>query len=416
MKRNLSTRLYCLLFACLFFLASATIPTTWAQDRPRPPDNSNDPAPKVALIRDHGISADGKFAFAGDAERTIWVWNIAERKLVRTIRDPLKNRNTLPCYAFSRDGKFAVVGNQDGFQRPGWGIAPPDPESLTLWDLMAGVKIRSFEMRNESVEAVALSPDGKLALSVSVWKKIPRELPPNFESTWFGRFTALYALKVWDTSNGKRVQTLCELGEFGPLAFSTDGKFIVSLLVGPRPPFNEPLTWALRKWDTRRWEDLGAKSIDPVASSFLGLSSIALSPDSKYLAAAGGASVSFWNLETGKRVWEHNCINQCQILRNGAVSGWWQISSVASSSDGNLLVASGPGTRGLLGTEAGNGPGGFFVLDAKTGKRMPDFGDTNGWAASVSFTPDGTMLVGASAEGLRFSDAKTGKRLFTLNH
>ena len=101
------------------FLVTAT--GVCAQVQPEKRDNDNDPPPKMGLLRDVGISADGKLAFAGDSERNIWVWDVAKRELVRVISDPFTSHNTHPRFAFSADGKFAVVGNETGDQRMGWG-------------------------------------------------------------------------------------------------------------------------------------------------------------------------------------------------------------------------------------------------------------------------------------------------------
>jgi hypothetical protein len=56
-----------------------------------------------------------------------------------------------PRFAFSADGKFALVGNETGEQRMDWGVREPDHERLTFWDLSSGKKLRAFEMKGESV-------------------------------------------------------------------------------------------------------------------------------------------------------------------------------------------------------------------------------------------------------------------------
>ncbi|RME76826.1 MAG: hypothetical protein D6776_00595, partial [Planctomycetota bacterium] len=67
--------------------------------------------------------------------------------------------------AFSPDGKLALSGSKDN--------------TLALWDIATGRRIRTFEGHELGVNSVAFSPDGKLALSGSwdttalVWQLAP---------------------------------------------------------------------------------------------------------------------------------------------------------------------------------------------------------------------------------------------------
>src|SRR5207245_6345500 len=123
------------------------------------------------------------------------------RKLIRTIPDSSENRGTFPCYAFSADGKYALLGN---YRSPLLGDAGKlDPDTFTFWDLQTGCKLRSFATNGEEVYQVALSPNGKWALSVNICKRV---IPDDGKRLPY----ALRAVRLWDTATGKIIRTLVE--------------------------------------------------------------------------------------------------------------------------------------------------------------------------------------------------------------
>lgn len=151
-------------------------------------------------------------------------------------------------------GKTAVSGGYDG--------------RLIWWDIDARKPIRSVEAHTKWIRKVAVSPDGKVIASVAddmvcrLWDaadgKLIRELrghqeqtPTHYPSMLFvctfsadGRFVAtadkVGHLVVWETANGKQVQTLeapgmytwdpvqrkHSIGGVRSLAFSADGQYL----------------------------------------------------------------------------------------------------------------------------------------------------------------------------------------------
>jgi WD40 repeat protein len=370
--------------------------------------------PAMGTLRDIGISSDGKLAFAGDDKRVIRVWDVPNRKLLRAIKEPqLPIQNTTFYYAFSADGKHCVVGNQRGFRAGRAELDGLDPEPLTFWHLSTGVKLRAFDLKDQPVDEVALSPDGKSAASVSLCKVGPGERATISDE--LSTPVYYYALRLWDTSNGKLIRTLLESGpvgpvanQIGPIAFSPDGKFLANAQFRGERGSGQ---WALAKWDAVTGKSLGA--IDMAKQwAHMEIRHIAFSPDAKTVAVGQHSGIGLWDVDTGKPLWYHDT---AQVI-DRAVIDFWRPSFAAFSSDGKKLVIS--GDTGWLSKEmraAGKTTrGGMVVLDAVTGKKTTNFAEAKEWTRSVRFMPANGILVGASTEGVRVWDAETGRHLFDL--
>ncbi len=373
-----------------------------------PDDNAKNP-PTMGLLRDVGISADGKLAFAGDSNRVIWVWDVEKRKLLRAIQDTSKiNQNTQPHFAFSADGKFAVVGNEEGISIGGNPETRLDAKTFTFWDLTKGVRLRAFELNGEPVYRVAISPDGKRALSVSLWKTVlPQGRDPN-TLRWF-EIKSILALRLWDTSTGKLVRTLLDDGPVGPIAFSPDSKYFSDVWVNPQARTEKNRAWALGKWDTKSGDVLGAKEM-AITWSHLEIGSMALSAGGKHVVVGNYVGLSLWNVETGKLVWYHDN----QVLRGGVRFDDWVVRSVAFSPDAKQILAAGYG--GFLDGKPCDRRGGMVILDAAMGRRIPGFIGTTEWVGSVLFVPESKMLLGSTKHGLRLWDARSGGLVDTFKN
>jgi WD40 repeat protein len=390
---------------CVVLIATGARFLSAQGDQPRQ-DNSDDPPPKMGLIRDVGVSADGKLVLAGDENRVIWVWDVSKRKLVRAIQDrsPLKN----PCFAFSADGKFAVVGYRHDVQRRADPMRPEGLKPLAFWDLTAGVRLRDLALENEPVYAVAISPNGKRVISVSHCKTIvpegrnPMTVRP-FEITYG------FAIRLWDTSSGRLLRTLLDDGGPSPVAFTRGGQLCASGRVGAKAPEIAKQPWTLEKWETDSGQRRAVKSMAAAWRS-MELACMSFSPDGKLLAIGHSWGASLWNLQTGQLSWNHGT----HVTRDGVRFDDWPVTSVAFSLDGKRVVAAGGGYGFLNGI--GCSRGGMVVLDTMTGKIEPDFISTKEWVRSVSFMPDGKVLVGASRNGIGIWNAQTGVLLWTLKN
>ncbi len=140
----------------------------------------------VSLI---AFSPDSKcLASASDSEARIW--DLATGRPRSTFKPDQSSSSVLVAYTPERKAVL-VRRSSDGQQ------------VVTLWDVAAGTNLSTCEGHEQTVAAVALSPDGKTLVSSSIDK----------------------TMRVWEAATGKNIARLG--GEiYDPLAFSPDGKIL----------------------------------------------------------------------------------------------------------------------------------------------------------------------------------------------
>jgi len=198
--------------------------------------------------------------------------------------------------ALSADGRWALSGSWDN--------------ALRLWEVSSGKCLRTFEGHTKSVNSVALSADGRWALSGSQ------------DNT----------LRLWEVSSGKCLRTFEGHTDWvSSVVLSADGR------------------WALSGGQDntlRLWEVSSGKCVRTFEGHTYRVNSVALSGDGRWaLSGSDDTTIRLWEVSSGK----------CLRTFDGH-SKWVQ--SVALSTDGRWAL-SGSGDRTLRLWDLGGLLGGF---------------------------------------------------------
>jgi WD40 repeat protein len=223
------------------------------------------------------------------------------------------------------------------------------------------------------VEAVALSPDGKLVASSSSDR----------------------TTRLWSAVDGKELRRLAvddpsiEFGGVADVAFLQEGKLLATLLYG------QPV----RFWDSTSGEEVAKPQSVPAMGGPFGF---AFSPDGSKLALAEPNDVRIVGLPEGKD------------LHTFKFGGWdigraWR---VAFSPDGRMVAAAEHDVAGRLNTTPK-----IQVWNAEDGSELFSAANQQGLASAsaVAFSPDNKMLAFAVAGDIEIWDIPQKKIAFRFN-
>jgi Tol biopolymer transport system component len=277
----------------------------------------------VQPIRGLAFSGDSPTLAALGEDGSVRVFRAPTGDLVKTI--PLAdNPKAVSCIAYSRDGKWIVVG--EAFTK-----AKIYTGKLELIDAVAGQEVRALTVHHWEVESVAFSRDDQWLVSANWDKKIRvLEFPagtsvhefetpskplcvaisPDTQMIASGGADGTAAL--WERASGKQLQQLTgHTGRVRGVDFSPDGRRIAS---------------ASEDGSARLWDVATGESLHTLSGHAGAVFSVSFSPDGKFLATGGtDDTVRLWEAATGQ-----------SLETLGAHAGVWQ---VAFSPDGKYLAA-----------------------------------------------------------------------------
>ena len=219
------------------------------------------------------LSADGSIAVSGGGD-TVQVWDVRGGVCLRTL-----GAARVSSVALSADGGIAVSGGGDMVQ---------------VWEVASGACLQTMTGRRRSVDAVAVSADGRVAMSCG------------------------QAVRVWDVSSGACVHTLTgHIFIVGAVAVSADGRVAVS---------------GSYDRSVRVWDLTSGTCLRVMVGHTDGVFAVAVSADAR-VAVSGSydRSVRVWDLASGS----------CLRTMAGHTGG---VRSVTVSADGRTAVSGGGDT------------------------------------------------------------------------
>ncbi len=259
--------------------------------------------------------------------------------LLRTLEGHMDGVHAV---ALTPDGRTAISGSGD--------------YSLKVWDLATGACLRTLEGHTGDIRALALTPDGRTAISGS------RD----------------HTLKVWDLATGACLRTFeGHTSDIRAVALTPDGRTAVST-----------------SWDytLKVWDLATGACLHTLEDSRLSVTALALTPDGR--AAISGSddrTPRVWDLTTGA----------CLRTLDGHMDG---VYAVALTADGRTAIS---GSRDHT----------LKVWDLATGACLRTFEGHTSDIRAVALTPDGRAAVsagiGSRDNSLKVWDLATGACLHT---
>ncbi|XXT24073.1 AAA family ATPase [Sorangium sp. So ce429] len=257
--------------------------------------------------------------------------------LVRTLEG---HTYSVEGVAVTADGRFAVSASYD--------------QTLKVWNLGTGQLVRTLEGHADIVNGVAVTSDGRFAVSAS-WDK---------------------TLKVWDLGTGQLVRTLEGHADIvNGVAVTSDGRFAVSASYDQ----------TLKVWDLGTGQLV--RTLEGHTDIVYG---VAVTSDGRFaVSASGDKTLKMWDLGTG------------QLLRT-LEGHTYIVFGVAVTADGHFAVsASGDKT--------------LKVWDLGAGQLVRTLGGHTGSVLGVAVTSDGRIAVSASYDQtLKVWELGTGQLVRTL--
>jgi WD40 repeat protein len=303
-------------------------------------------APALGRIASFTFSADGK-VLAGVAEGMgqaplVHAWEIATGKELGRFA-PLQNWQV--GAALAADGKFLATWGQQ-VRRGERATNQRLSRTIQLWDLAMGKELHRLQAEDGPVQTACFAPDGSTLAAagedatVRIWqvatgKELRRFAGPEDLGSFFGfspdgkilvAITTGGEVQRWNVATGKLAgSSQAPPGRFCSLAFLPHGKMLVLGIEG-----HQTRSWDLERQMLWLWEATSGEGTILGGGHQSGITSLAFLTNGKLIASAGGdGKLCLWEAATGRQ------LRQVPFADEDISSG----TSIAFSPDGRFLAS-----------------------------------------------------------------------------
>jgi WD40 repeat protein len=269
---------------------------------------------------------DGKRVVSAGCDKVLRLWNAETGRELSRFEG---HSDSILAVAVSPDGRMALSGG-GGLRFPNHG-KPGKDFAVRLWDLTSRRLIRRFVGHTHIVWCVAFSPDGRFALTGSMD----------------------HSMRLWNVANGNEVRRFPHNAWVMGVCFSPDGRWGLS---------------STENGDVVLWNLETGRDSNHFKGHAGAVESVAFSPDGRHALTGGGGDgdgVRLWDVRSGKEVRQLD-------------------------KDGTLTIAFSPDGRRAL---TGHGHCTIKLWDVETGKELNRYGGFGGNVQCVAFSPDGRTAL-----------------------
>lgn len=310
------------------------------------------------LVFSVAFSADGKYLLVGSMSG-MTLWDVDRQQCVRSL---IGHESFVNDVAISQDGRRALSGS-GSILLDGDEVSASTDDVMRLWDLPSGREIGRFGGHDGPVTCVAFARDDKWGVS--------------------GSEDGL--IRIWDLENGNVLRRLD--GHKGPIediAISSDGNYLVSS--------GGPGDCRLVRWDLLEGAALAMPSHYPGFAR-----SIAYSRDGNLFVSAGGERLILWNTSDWTELWRVKMDSSGRARVNCAAispDGRWVCAGFSDDSLGFWAVSTGDKALHYHGRRILRFEGRWPFVTAAFPKEYTGEG-----VVSVNFSPDGYYVASGSYDG-----------------